>query len=397
MTLALTRDLHPRASTPPQVSGLRLWSIVNSLTSGGAEIFVTSLHAALANRGLATTTLALCDAQALGNSQAMEARLAERLDQCGSRFASLGLDARRSTLKGAAALRRLFASEGRPQVIHAHTVRAIPICALAGWRGPLVVTHHNSRLSFAPRMFTLFDFFVDHWVAISPDVAAHYRRHSRRAHTPIANAPDSQFTVDTPRTTPGEPPRILSVGAISDQKHYELLIETAASLRAISTHGSMPIFEIAGGGEGLPTLSAAVKARGLEDHVHFLGERDDVPALMARADCLLNTSRYEGMPVSLLEAFAMALPVVATAVAGNRDLVQGDVNGLLATEEPQALAGAIRRMFDEPGLYARLSAGSLASRERYSMNAAASRHLALYEHLCASGAAAKPIGPARTD
>lgn len=369
----------PVAAPEPR---LKVWSILNSLTTGGAEMLVTNLHANFALQGATSTVVALCDASALGNSAETETRLAREIAARG-RFVSLGLDRRRRMLGGARALRRLLRRD-RPDVIHAHTARALPMIALSGFRGPVLLTHHNSRLPFPPHMFRLFDRMVAHYVAISPETAEIYRRHARRPFTLIANAPAADFAVAAPRRATANPLRILSVGAISDQKNYPLLVETAYALRERLRQRPdcpTPRFRIAGGGSDLAAMRALVRQRGLDDMVDFLGERDDVRALLADSDVFLNTSRYEGMSVAILEAFASALPVIATDVPGNRDLVEPFRNGLIAPEKPQQIAAAILRVIDTPGLHERLSQGALATGRDYTIEAATARHIDLYAAL----------------
>ncbi|MDR0703459.1 MAG: glycosyltransferase [Planctomycetaceae bacterium] len=70
----------------------------------------------------------------------------------------------------------------------------------------------------------------------------------------------------------------------------------------------------------------------LSDRVHFLGQRNDVPRFMANVDLLLNASAYEGQSNSILEAMAMGIPVIATDIPGNRDLVLDGVTGLLVPD-----------------------------------------------------------------
>jgi glycosyltransferase involved in cell wall biosynthesis len=83
--------------------------------------------------------------------------------------------------------------------------------------------------------------------------------------------------------------------------------------------------------------------------VRWLGASDDPGTLIAQADCLVLPSYREGLPRSLLEAGAMAVPVIATDVAGCRDVVRDGHNGLLCQpRDVQSLAGAMRRMVELP-------------------------------------------------
>jgi glycosyltransferase involved in cell wall biosynthesis len=175
------------------------------------------------------------------------------------------------------------------------------------------------------------------------------------------------------------------VGALSEQKNYGLLIEAARQLRHGSYPFEMPIFQIAGHGAAIEELRGRVKEYGLGDAVRFLGERPDIESLMAQSDIYLNTSVYEGMPVALLEAMAMALPIVATDVAGNRELVHDGKGGLLCElGNPAALAEGLAYLIRDEELYRRMSRASLAQSEKYSLAGTARRHIELYDSLIAS-------------
>lgn len=392
MNWLLRRNQSSRADSFPEESerpsdplpaGHHICSIVTSLTSGGAEILVANLSSAFVQAGGRSTVIALCDAATVGNSPAMETLLKQQIESQGGHFLSLALDEKRSVVAGGLALRRAL-QQVRPDIVHAHTARALGMIALAGPRAPIVLTHHNSKLSFPPRMFGLFDRIVMAYVAISDETAAIYRRSARRPCHLIPNAAATKFRSDHPRMSVARPARILSVGALSKQKNYDLLIEVARHVRDTSSPFDMPVFRIAGHGESLEVLRGSVREYGLNDTVRFLGERHDIQNLMADSDIYMNTSVYEGMPVALLEAMAMALPIIATNVAGNCELVQNGNGGFLCDVTcPAALAEALASLIRDEGLYRRMSCASLEQSEKYSLSGTVRKHIELYNSLIA--------------
>ncbi len=360
---------------------LRVCSVLTSLTTGGAENLILNLGAAFGEAGADHDIVALCDAETLGNSGSTEAAMRERIIADGSRFRSLGLNARRGVLKGAIALARCR-RELRPHLWHFHTARAASMAALARLPEPAILTHHNSRLTFPPAMFRIFDTAIAAYVAISPETEAIYRTHSRRPVRPIANAAGGNFRAESPRNSVHNPMRILSVGAVSPQKNYPLLIDVAQIMRQRLNPAEMPVFSIAGGGDGLEELRSQVDRLGLTGCVHFLGERQDVRNLLEQSDLLLNTSLYEGMAISMIEAMSMALPVVATPVPGNVGMVRHGEDGLLAERaDASAIADALTTVMKDAQLYRNLSAGALESSRRYSIGTCAKAHLGLYREL----------------
>lgn len=359
---------------------MRICSIVTSLTSGGAETLVANLSQEFSTNGHESIVLALCDAVTLGNAIEAEERLKAQITSSGGRFISLGLPASRKLIAGTIAMRRALRNI-QPDVIHAHTARALLMMLAGKSQAPLVLTHHNSVLGFPPALFRVFDRVASAYVAISRDTQAILGKHVRRPVAMIVNAAGRGFACEAPRSAPSKPLRILSVGTISDQKNYPLLVETAQLIRDRQLIDPLPEFFIAGNGADLGKMQDAVAAANLQSHVQFLGERSDVRALMESADIYLNTSRYEGMPIALLEAMRMGLPIVATNVAGNKELVISGQTGLLEAEQPQALATAIQSLAADNDLYARLSQGALVRAEEYSIGTAADHHLKLYRDL----------------
>ena len=103
-------------------------------------------------------------------------------------------------------------------------------------------------------------------------------------------------------------------------------------------------------------LNAAIDAEGLGGHVHFLGHRSDVRALMTQADVMILPSQTEGFPRTIWEAMLLECPVIATAVGGTPDLVVHERTGLLVpVGDAVALAEAIERLATEEGLAKRLA------------------------------------------
>ncbi|MGB7371417.1 glycosyltransferase family 4 protein [Erythrobacter sp.] len=365
---------------------MRTCLIVNSLTTGGAEVLVCALAAEFARAGDWVLVIALCDAPSFGNSAETEERMARQLAVEGAEFASLSLSARRNPITGASKLRealRTFA----PDVIHAHTVRALPMVALARSGAPVLLTHHNTRLPFPAPMLRLCDAMTRCYVAIGEEVERILKSHVRKPVVRIPNAASRAFPPASPRLLSDERKRILSVGAISGQKNYDLLIEVAGQLRNLVPEEQLPEFRIAGGGAELQRLREKATACGVAGMVEFLGERSDVPDLMRVSDLYLNVSLYEGMPLTLLEAMASGLPIVATDVAGNRELVSDGENGMKAPlGDAHAIARTISNILADDDLYARLSAGSIRKSAEFSIENAASRHRELYASLAGSAA-----------
>ncbi|WP_435418774.1 glycosyltransferase family 4 protein [Parerythrobacter aurantius] len=360
---------------------MRICSIINSLTTGGAEVLVCALTEEFARLGDKPLVVALCDSQTLGNSVETEDRMIRDIKAAGGSFRSLGLNARRNPATGSFWLKRAL-YDFSIEVVHAHTVRALPMLALSQCGVPRVLTHHNTRLPFPPWMFKLFDHWTDRYVAIGSDVEEILLRHAGKPVVRIPNAANRSFKTGEARRTPSDGVRVLSVGAISAQKNYPLVIEAAVAVKSLVWPGMTPRFQVAGGGADLAQMRELARSRGVSEMVEFLGERSDVPDLMTGSDVYLNVSLFEGMPLTLLEAMASGLPIVATDVPGNRELVEDGRNGLrIMLGDGGGIAQSLKRLVTEPELYRRLSVGSIEKSRDFTIEQTASRHRDLYRSL----------------
>ena len=151
---------------------------------------------------------------------------------------------------------------------------------------------------------------------------------------------------------PTAAPVVGAVNRLSTQKDPLTLMETFGQVAAALPEAH---FVIAGDGP----LRAAVEQRaldlGLTSRLHVLGLRDDVPRLLSSYDVFVSTSRWEGLPRTVLAAMASGVPVVATPVDGIVDVVTDGETGLLApVARPTELGDAVVRVLSDPVLRASL-------------------------------------------
>jgi glycosyltransferase involved in cell wall biosynthesis len=149
-----------------------------------------------------------------------------------------------------------------------------------------------------------------------------------------------------------EGPVALVLGRLEPQKGHAFLISALADL-VVSFPTLRTLFVGTGQLEG--KLKACCSILGLDERILFLGQRGDPERLLAAADVVILPSLFEGLPLSAIEALAAARPLVATDVAGTREVVINEQTGLLVPPaDSSALATAIRRVLREPQLGRRL-------------------------------------------
>jgi glycosyltransferase involved in cell wall biosynthesis len=138
----------------------------------------------------------------------------------------------------------------------------------------------------------------------------------------------------------------LAVGRLERVKDYPSLLRAMVLLRDAAPSARLMI---AAEGSQRSVLEGMIRDLGLSGIVRLLGSRGDVPELLAAADALVHPSLWEGLPNTIIEAMAAALPVVATNRGGTTELVEPGVTGILVPPQtPRALAAAMNDVMQLP-------------------------------------------------
>ena len=151
----------------------------------------------------------------------------------------------------------------------------------------------------------------------------------------------------------------MAVGRLVYEKGHEFLVEAMSTVTRESNH---VVAGICGAGPLQGELMAQIEKLGLSNKVKLLGQWDEIPELLAASDVFVLPSRWEGIPMALLEGMMAGLPVIATRVEGVDEVVQPGEHGLLVPlESPAELAQAILQLLRSPADCQRMGA---AARER---------------------------------
>lgn len=317
-------------------------------------------------------------------------------------FEPLEIAERPRPVRDAAAVARLskLLAGARPDVVHAHGLRAGAVAALAlapmpgrRHRPALVVTVHNGPPAgpAARVVYGVLERVVarrsDTVLCVSCDLAGRMR-HLGARHTAIAAVPAAGAVPPSPAAiaraladigAAGQPV-ILAVGRLTGQKGFDTLLAAAARWQGRSPR---PLLAIAGEGPLASSLAASAEKAGLA--VRFLGQRGDVPALLAAADVLAAPSRWEGQPLLLQEALRAGTPIVASRVGGLPDLLGSDAALLVPPEDPAGLAAAVLLVLDDRDLAGRLTAAARSRAARLPSEAdAVAAAVAVYRATAAS-------------
>ena len=271
-------------------------------------------------------------------------------------------------LRAIGRLRRLLAA-WRPDVVHAHGLRAGALAAIAlafvrptvyHPRPVLVVTVHNAPAAggVTGAIYRVLELIVarraDSVLAVAPDLEERMRAAgARRVGRALVPAGGVSAETRAALPLPGHPdpgrPVVLAAGRLAAQKGFGTLLEAAAGWRDLRPE---PLLVIAGEGPLGAALKSQAASLGLD--ARFAGHRDDIPALLAAAAVFVLPSTWEGQPLILQEALRAGVPIVATRVGGTPVLTGEDAALLVPAGDPRRLAGAVRSVLTDPALADRL-------------------------------------------
>lgn len=365
---------------------MRILHVVENLERGGLERVVADLARMQRDQGHEVRVACLFGRGLLAAE--LEAAGIEVL-ACGKRS---GLD-----LAAIGRLRKLLLEE-RGGILHTHNAAAHYHAMLAAARVPftrIVNTRHGMGIA-RPRsrrewLYRRAMRGTDYVVAVCEAARARYAPLRSRARTRLLAVPNG-IRVDRFRAAdPSRRARLAAaldlgtdarlagtVGRLEPVKDQAMLLRAFARL-----HEAMPCAALLLVGDGAlrGALEALAGSLGIEHRVRFLGDRDDVPELLGGLDLFVLPSRSEGYSIALLEACASGLPIVATDVGGNSEIVVDGRNGrLVPAGDEQALADAMHALLADPPEASRLGrAGREWAMAEASLQVMAERYQRLYE------------------
>lgn len=368
----------------------KLIFLTTGLVYGGAETQLVQLARGIKTRGWGVKVVSMLPPQAY----------VADLEDLGIPVESLGMKRGVPDPRALLRLARILRTE-RPQVLHSHMVHANLLARLVrplAWVPVLVCTAHGIDEGGRHRewAYRFTDFLCDLTTQVSQIGAERYIQVGAVPRAKLQVVPNG---VDTNRFSPRPTVRRqlreeldlknsfvwLAIGRFEEPKDYPTMIHAFA--KVLQHNDGVPTqLLIAGQGPMREAIENLVSRLGIANAVRFLGVRRDIPDLMNAADAFVLSSAWEGMPLVLLEASAVGLPVVATDVGGNSEVVLHEKTGLLVPpKNPEALADAMLRLMalPEERRKAMGAAGRAHIEARYKLEAVIDQWEALYAKLLA--------------
>jgi glycosyltransferase involved in cell wall biosynthesis len=369
------------------VSKIHVLQLIDGLNMGGAEVLLRDLSAGLqadpgfrVSVGYSTPGPLVEEVAALGVPLTRLPRMA-RVDP--------------SLLARMVGLMR----RDRPDVVHTHLFKSDfhgrAAARIVGVPAVVSTLHNLDDWANKPvlaRAYGTTVRFADKLIAVSDEVRAFYIERVKippaMVQTILNGVPLAKFAGQEQagralRAELGiaqDAPLVGIVGRLAPQKDHATFLEAARHI-----HAALPQarFLIVGAGELREQLGAQAAALGLGQAAIFAGIRKDVPAVLAALDVQVFSSRWEGLPVALLEGMAAAKPLVATAVGGVPSAIADGTTGLLVQPGDTAgMADACLRLLQDGALRANIGEAARARVEaRYSIDAMVRQTIEIYEQV----------------
>ena len=366
---------------------MRILLLSTSMGMGGADQQLLSAAIGLRDRGHEVRIVSLTPLGEMG----------ARARAAGLSTESLGMQRGIADPRGLTRLVRLVRA-WRPAVLHSHMLHANLMARAVRLFAPVpavVSTIHNIYEGGRLRMlgYRLTNGLVDHVTIISQAAADRFVREGIVPASLLEVVPNG---VDTDRyrsVPPGARERLrqslglgaefawVAVGRFEAAKDYPNMLRAFARVREEQPGA---VLLLVGRGSLQAETEALAATLGLEGRVRFVGTREDVPEFMTVGDGYVMSSAWEGMPMVLLEAAAAGLPIVATRVGGNQEVIRDGATGFLVPPgDDGALGAAMLRLMALPETERRAmgARGRDHVRQHYGLGRVVDRYEAVYREV----------------
>ncbi|MDD5864117.1 MAG: glycosyltransferase [Firmicutes bacterium] len=357
---------------------MKIVQVIPYFCYGGAETMCESLTYALKRMGHTVLVVSLYDRRT---------EISKRMEAAGVPIRyldkKLGLD-----VSMVPKLVRIFREE-RPDVVHTHLdviKYAVAAARLSGVKHCLHTVHNVAQEEAEGRAQVMINGFYFHrgWsepVALSPEVQRTVKEVYSLDRIPVIyNGVDLSRCVPKERYSLGDTVTLMHIGRFDEQKNHAGLLLAFEKLLQIHPNCRLNLL---GDGQLRKPMEDYVRELGIEHAVRFLGNQTDVHPYLHEADIFLLPSKFEGMPMTILEAMGTGLPIVASGVGGVPDMLRDGESGLLVRCDPEQVCAACAKLIDSEALREKLGRNALADSARFSADTMARQYCAEYERLMA--------------
>ncbi len=356
---------------------MKILQVIPYFCFGGAETMCENLTYALAEMDHEVTVVSLYDEHT---------PIARRMENAGIRILyldkKLGLD-----LSMIPKLMKIMRRE-KPDAVHTHLdviKYAVAAAKLCGIKRCIHTVHNVAHEEAEGRLQKIINtiYFKLGWsvpVALSPEVlstiVSFYGLKKERV-SMIYNGVDLGKCCPKEAYQLAKPACLLHVGRFNHQKNHSGLLE--AFSRILQSYPDCCL-QLIGDGELREETEQLAVSLGIREKIAFLGSQTNVYPFLREADIFLLPSKFEGMPMTIIEAMGTGLPIIATAVGGVPDMLEDKVSGMLVPCEPEAVAQAVLRLLEQEDLRKKLGSNARKDSRKFSAEHMARSYCEIYIH-----------------
>lgn len=354
----------------------RVMIVIHSLKIGGAETMVENLAYALNSRGFEIRVVSL---------HCIESIVTKRMSESGIDLVLLG---KRRGIDPSVWLRlaKLIA-DFHPDVVHSHLPilhYVFPAARIARVKAIVHTLHSVAEKETKNSVLFFFNkvLFRHHWVIpvslskeIQRTICVSYGMSEEEVPVVHNGISRDTFAFDRDYQIAGCV-NLLHIGRFVSLKNQRLLVEAVSLLIA---KGRFVELTLVGEGPDIDSIRRLVQRLGIEDYVCIPGPTGDVASYLRRSDIFLLVSEYEGISMSLAEAMASGIPIIATPVGGIPDMVESEESALFVDQNAASIASAIERLCDDESLRKRIGESARKRSELFDRSAMAAGYEQVYE------------------
>ena len=348
---------------------MRILHVITSLQTGGAEHLLVDLLPRLRASGRNTVELLLFNGRHTPFMEVLEEKGVKihKLSMSGSVYNPMNIF-------------RMIRYVVQFDIIHTHNTACqlfVPVSKMLGLsRKPLVTTEHSSNNRRRTKWWC---HPIDRWMYNRYAAVVCIADQPRRKRNNILTIPhgvDTQRFIRPIKNITGQDRFVITmVAGLRMEKDHE------AVLKAMTHLSQNYRLQLVGGGVKEAELKAMTSDLGLEDRVHFMGVRLDVPDILEQSDIVLLSSHWEGLSLSSLEGMASGRPFIASDVDGLREMV-GGAGVLFPHGDDKALAEKIQHLCEHPDEYREVARRCQEKARQYDISMTVNKYLDLYKRLC---------------
>jgi len=359
---------------------VKVIQIISSFSPGGAEVLVKNMAIELSKKNDVEVW-----ALAKSKDESFEKKYMDQLEQHHVRMVKFNKKYHDNRIKIIFKLREQIRMS-KPDIINTHLeyVNIFTVLASLGLGIPVVHTVHNIKIEYLWFFRYFLKYFTMKFVAISVKVGNIIQEQLNLPPNKIRlifNGINLQEFNRVKRKERENVSHIIAVGRLLPQKDYpNLLWAYEKLLFLLSGQGiEPPQLNIVGDGKLKGGLMKMAEQLNITSKVNFLGIRTDIPHLLETSDLYVMASKQEGLSISLIEAIASGIPVIATSVGSNSETIENNKNGLLLVSgRPDLLAKAMLELILNKELRRRFSKNGPDAAKKFSIEACAEGYLKLY-------------------